>query len=175
MCGRKTGTTMAIWKLAIIAGMRQGEIFGSPGVGYRRTMWRSCNACISARSTHRNQPIRAKGALPTGLADDIVVWREFAADTKPQAFVFASERKTPLAKENVWRRNILSRLLKIGLEWANFQLMRRTHASIMKQLDVDPKWVADQLEHSLDVARTSTRRFPLSRDWKRCTRWKRPW
>jgi len=30
--------------------------------------------------------------------------------------------------------------------------MRRTHASIMKELDIDPKWVADQLGHSLDVS-----------------------
>jgi integrase len=32
------------------------------------------------------------------------------------------------------------------------QVMRRTHASIMKELDIDPKWVADQLGHSLDVS-----------------------
>lgn len=34
----------------------------------------------------------------------------------------------------------------------HFQVMRRTHASIMKELGVDPKWVADQLGHSLDVS-----------------------
>jgi integrase len=29
--------------------------------------------------------------------------------------------------------------------------MRRTHASLMRELDVDPKVVADQLGHTLDV------------------------
>jgi site-specific recombinase XerD len=102
-----------------------------------------------------------KAALPAGLAKDIVMWRKFAVDTKPQAFVFASERKTPLAKENVWRRNILPRFERAGLEWANFQVMRRTHASIMKQLGVDPKWVADQLGHSLDVSQNIYTQVPV--------------
>jgi hypothetical protein len=43
-------------------------------------------------------------------------------------------------------------LLKmVGLEWANFQVMRRTHATLMKTLGVDGKLVADQLGHTLDV------------------------
>jgi hypothetical protein len=33
----------------------------------------------------------------------------------------------------------------------NFQVMRRTHASLMRELEVDPKVVADQLGHSVDV------------------------
>jgi hypothetical protein len=40
-------------------------------------------------------------------------------------------------------------LAKVGLGWANFQVMRRTHASLMKALGVDG--IADQLGHSLDV------------------------
>jgi integrase len=87
-------------------------------------------------------------------------------DTKPKAFVFASERKTALSKENVWRRNILPRLTKIGLEWTNFQVMRRTHASIMKQLGVDPKWVADQLGHSLDVSQNVYAQVPVEQRLK---------
>ena len=142
-----------IVKLAIIVGMRPGEIFGL-------TWERLSENCVEIvprvyrgkiDTPKTNQSVR-KAALPTGLSADIAMWREFAVDKKPQAFVFASERKTPLAKENVWRRNILPRLSTVGLEWANFQVMRRTHASIMKQLGVDPKWVADQLGHSLDVS-----------------------
>jgi integrase len=58
---------------------------------------------------------------------------------------------TPLAKENVWRRSIGPRLAKAGLGWVNFQVMRRTHASLMSDLGVEGKLVADQLGHSLDV------------------------
>jgi integrase len=43
------------------------------------------------------------------------------------------------------------KLKAVGLGWANFLVMRRTHASLMKALGVDAKLVADQLGHSLDV------------------------
>ena len=54
--------------------------------------------------------------------------------------------------ENIWRRNFLPQLKTIGLEWATFLVMRRTHASLMRDLDVDPKLVADKLGHTLDVS-----------------------
>jgi integrase len=34
----------------------------------------------------------------------------------------------------------------------NFQVMRRSHTSLMHELRVDPKTVADQLGHSVDVS-----------------------
>lgn len=58
---------------------------------------------------------------------------------------------TPLSKDNCWRRHIQPSLATVGLGWANFLVMRRTHSSIMKQLGVDAKLVAEQLGHSLDV------------------------
>ena len=38
-----------------------------------------------------------------------------------------------------------------GLGWASFQVMRRTHSTLMNELKVDLKLVADQLGHTLDV------------------------
>jgi integrase len=43
------------------------------------------------------------------------------------------------------------KLNAVGLGWVNFQVMRRTHSSLMKDNKVDAKVVADQLGHSLDV------------------------
>jgi hypothetical protein len=43
------------------------------------------------------------------------------------------------------------RLKTIQLEWATFQIMRRTHASLSRQAGIDPKLVADQLGHGLGV------------------------
>ena len=42
-------------------------------------------------------------------------------------------------------------LKKVGLEWATFQVMRRTNATLMKALGADGKLVADLLGHTLDV------------------------
>lgn len=73
-------------------------------------------------------------------------------DTSANAWVFPSERlKTPLAKDNCWRRSFLPKLKPIGLAWANFQVMRRTHSSLLKELQVDPHVRAEQMGHTIDV------------------------
>jgi integrase len=48
-------------------------------------------------------------------------------------------------------RNIRPVLKDHGLGWVDFHVMRRTHSSIMRELGVDPKIVADQQGHTLDV------------------------
>ncbi len=40
----------------------------------------------------------------------------------------------------------------IGLGWANFQVLRRTHASLGHELGIDPKVSADQRGHGIGVA-----------------------
>jgi hypothetical protein len=89
---------------------------------------------------------------------------------------FPSERlSTPLAKDNCWRRTILPRFQKVGLGWANFQVLRRTHSTLMNALGVEPKLVADQLWHSLDVNKTSIRRFQSSAARMRSSSWNQLW
>ena len=97
-----------------------------------------------------DQSIR-KAALPEGLLRDIEAWKSFAVEVREDAWVFPSERMTPLSKDNCWRRSMFPRLEKVGLGWANFQVMRRTHATLMNALGINGKLVADQLGHSLDV------------------------
>ena len=91
-------------------------------------------------------------ALSDGLLASIDEWRFLSLDTSANAWVFPSERlTTPLAKDNCWRRSFLPRLTPIGLAWANFQVMRRTHSSLLKKLDVDPHVRAEQMGHTVDV------------------------
>jgi integrase len=141
-----------IAKLAIIAGMRPGEIFaltwGRMAATYADIQQRVYRGAIDSPKT--NQSVR-QAALPEGLLRDIEVWREFSVETSAGAWVFPSERMTPLSKDNCWRRSMVPKLKPVGLAWANFLVMRRTHATLMKALGVDGKLVADQLGHSLDV------------------------
>jgi len=65
--------------------------------------------------------------------------------------VFSSERITSVSKDNCWYRIMRPALQMVGIGCANFQVMRRTHATLMKRLGVDGKLVADQLGHALDV------------------------
>ena len=73
-------------------------------------------------------------------------------ELEPNAWLFPSEKlTTPFSRENCWQRNLGPRLKASGLGWVNFQVMRRTHSSLMWELEVDPKVTADQLGHSVDV------------------------
>ena len=77
---------------------------------------------------------------------------DWAFDSRQAAAqIFPSERMTPMSKDNCWNRNIKPKLDKVGMGWANFLVMRRTHATLMNELGVSGKLVADQLGHSLDV------------------------
>jgi integrase len=142
-----------IVKLAILAGMRPGEIFG---LTWERLQGRFAEIRQRVYRGKVDTPKTAnsirKVALPDGLLSDIDSWRELSLDTDPEAWVFPSEAlNTPLSKDNCWRRRIGPKLKEAGLGWATFQVMRRTHSSLMNDLKVDPKVVADQLGHTLDV------------------------
>jgi len=79
-----------------------------------------------------------------------VQWRQQSRSCDPEAWVFPSAKfTTPLGRDNTWRGLIAPRLKTIQLEWATFQIMRRTHASLSRQAGIDPKLVADQLGHGL--------------------------
>ena len=44
------------------------------------------------------------------------------------------------------------KLATVGLAWCNFQVMRRTHATLMRELKADPHQVARQMGHTVQVS-----------------------
>ena len=44
------------------------------------------------------------------------------------------------------------KLEKIGLDWATFQVLRKTNASLSKKAGVDPKVASDQRGHGIGVS-----------------------
>jgi len=141
-----------IVKIAILAGLRPGEIFGltwgQMSGTYAEIKQRVYRGLVDTPKT--NQSYR-KAALGAKLLQDIELWKAMAVDTRDEAWVFPSENLTPMSKDNCWRRNMLPLLKACGLGWCNFQVMRRTHATLMKALGIEGKLVADQMGHSLDV------------------------
>jgi hypothetical protein len=64
--------------------------------------------------------------------------------SEPAAWVFGSENPDkPIWKYNLWNRHMKPRLETIGLGWAIFQVLRRTHASLGHDAGIDPKISAD--------------------------------
>lgn len=151
-----------IAKLAVIAGMRPGEIFaltwGRLTVAYADIRQRVYRGTIDTPKTDHSM---RKAALSEGLLIEIDNWRLLAIETRDDAWVFPSERMTPLSKDNCWRRSMEPKLAAVDLGWANFQVMRRTHATLMKVLGIDAKLVADQLGHGLDVSQNVYTQSPV--------------
>ena len=117
-------------KLAILAGLRPGEIFGlkwehlsETDVDIRQRIYRG------HLDSPKSSPSIRKSALAKGLLEEIREWKARAAEARPDAWMFPSETgKTPVGKDNVWRRHIGPKLKAVGLGWVDFHVMRRTHA-----------------------------------------------
>ena len=77
---------------------------------------------------------------------------EKAVDQSPKTFVFAGETGQPLWRSSLLEDHIRAKLEPIGLGWVNFQVMRRTHASLGHRSKVDPKVSAGQRGHGIGVA-----------------------
>lgn len=152
-----------IVQLAVVAGMRPGEILALTwhhvGADYAKIRQRVYRGVIDSPKTH--QSVR-NAALSDRLLDVLSHWRSLCRDTAADAWVFPSERNTPLSRDNVLRRLITPRLASVGLGWVNFQVMRRTHSTLMKNMRVDGKLVADQLGHSLDVNQNIYTQTPVA-------------
>jgi integrase len=103
-----------IFLLAVLAGVRPGEILA--------LRWGKVDP----------QMIEIAQRVYRGLPDDPKTERgkrqaAISANTTPDALVFPSERGTYLSRDNILRRNKLD---DIGLGWVNFQVLRRTQASL---------------------------------------------
>lgn len=141
--------------LAIFAGIRPGEILGLQ----RQHVSGDCKIITIGQRVYRGdidtpktRHSRRTVAVPTRTATVLREWMEFV-DGGKEAWVFASENpEKPLWRDNVWRRSMEPKLKLIGLGWANFQVLRRTHASLGHEAGIDPKVAADQRGHGIGVA-----------------------
>ena len=103
-------------RLALLAGMRPGEILGlkwarmeADYADIRRRVYRGdVDSPKSVRSVRF-------AALSDGLLTSIDEWRAESLDSSADTWVFPSEKlSTPLAKDNCWRRSFLPKLTPVG-------------------------------------------------------------
>jgi len=141
--------------LAILLGMRPGEILA---LQRRHVAADGTKIEVEQRvyagkiDDPKTRPSQRTVAVPPETAALVVAWLRDAVEGTPEAYVFASEAGTPLWTGNIMRRIIRPALRKVGLEWFNFQVSRRTHASLGHDASVDPKVAADQRGHGIGVA-----------------------
>lgn len=151
--------------LAVLAGLRPGEIHA-----LRRCHIEDGHADIRQRiyqgqiDTPKTFHSRRRAGLGDGLSEWLQQWLKTLSDASPDAWVFPSQTGlTPIRHDNCWKLHFLPRLKTVGLEWATFQVMRRTHATLLDDLGVDPQVRADQMGHTVDVNQNQYTRSSLDR------------
>lgn len=140
-------------RLAIYEGLRPGEILALNWGAFE------CDAVVIRQRIYQGKfdsPKSGKireAALSDGTKADLGMWRKMALFPAADAFVFPSENPaSPLDMSNLWGRTFAPRLEKFGLEWATFQILRKTNASLSRKAGVDAKVSADQRGHGLGVS-----------------------
>ena len=142
-----------IARLAIFEGMRPGEILALRWKSVADEVIRVVERVYKrVFNTPKNGKTR-EGAMSDGTLELLKEWAGLAQDPSPDGFVFPSEKVvTPLSLDNLWRRYMHPKLVNVGLEWATFQVLRKTNASLSKKAGVDPKVASDQRGHGLGVS-----------------------
>lgn len=140
-------------RLAIFEGMRPGEILALQrgdvdvdSVWVRRGTYKGI---IDTPKTLRS--IR-QVALSLETGQLLTAWIEGLASIREDAWLFpAVTLDSPMRRDNVWRRNLFPKLEKLNLQWATFQVMRRTFASLSKRAGVDAHTRSAQMGNTVDV------------------------
>lgn len=146
-----------IFRMAVFDGMRPGEIFairlGKIGTNHVRIDQRVYAGKLDTPKGRKGKNTARVVALSPGTISDIAIWKTFLTHRSEDAFLFPSEALvTPFRPNNFWKRQIRPRLALLGLEWVNFQVLRRTNASLSRKARIDDKVAADQRGHGLGVS-----------------------
>ena len=157
-----------VFRMAVFDGMRPGEILairlgniGSNSVHINQRVYRGNWDTPKGRKGKRTA---REVALSPGTLAEIEEWKLSLQNQTSGGLLFPTERGTPLSRDNLWRRSLRPALQKVHLEWATFQVMRRTNASLSKKAKIDAKVAADQRGHGLGVSLEVLR--ALSHLWK---------
>jgi integrase len=141
-----------VFKLGVLAGMRCSEIFG-----LRRKRVKDDHVEVVERVSHRDidTPKTEKSIRQVALSSDVQADMKSWLETSPGGpndWLFPCENlKMPIGAENMMTRYIRPKLKIVNLDWVDYRVFRRTHSSLMNARGVDPKVVADQQGHTVDV------------------------
>ncbi|SRR5579883_310094 len=141
-----------IVRLATLSGMRPGEI-----LALKLRDFRGAQLIVERRlyrfnlDVPKNTRSKRKVALSSGTKEMLEAWIEQALISEPEQWLFPSERFTPLTRDNLWRRILQPKLAVVGLEWANFQVMRRTYATWSRDIGVDAHTRSAQMGNTVNV------------------------
>jgi site-specific recombinase XerC len=124
-------------------GLKNGDLFQQGAIRVERSWYRGD---INPTKTDE---IREVG-VGVEIFERLIAWIAILPEGNKEGWIFPSERiVTPLLPDNVLRRCIHPRLEPLGLDWINFAVRRRSHATLHEARGTDAKIIADQQRHGL--------------------------
>ena len=141
-----------IFRLATCEGMRPGEVLAlKPGDVHESFVSVTRRLYKGQIDTPKTKRSVRQVALTLGTSQLVHEWKEFIATVTDGTWLFPSESGNPIRRDTLWQRHMLPRLRPIGLEWATFQVMRRTFATLARKAGVDAHTRAAQMGNTVDV------------------------
>jgi integrase len=139
--------------LVTFCGLRESEAYGlkngdliQPGTIRVQRSWYKGEI-----NPTKTDEIREVG-VGAEIFERLITWIATLPEGNDEGWVFPSERMvTPLVPGNILRRFIHPRLERLGLEWVNFAVLRRSHSTLHEDRGTNPKIIADQQGHGLGV------------------------
>ena len=143
-----------IVRLATIEGMRPGEILALQvgdlelsefRINVRRRLYRGN---IDDPKTDRS---KREVALSYGTLSLMKAWVDRLIRSSAESWVFECEHPGNRCAGTMLWKHICKRLKPIGMDWATFQVMRRTFASRGKESGIDAHTRSAQMGNTVDV------------------------
>ena len=100
------------------------------------------------RNVAKTKASIAPVSLPLPLVRELRSWRAENENPGSDALIFPTKNGTPLLKENFIRRRLKPAAIKAGCEFVNFQVLRRTFATLAHDAGASLKDVQAQLRHA---------------------------
>jgi len=141
-----------IARLATWEGMRPGEILALRVSDLDGdSLWVKRRLYKGELADPKNERSARQVALTLGTKMLLEVWVQALSTGSDSDWLFPSESGTPIRRENLWPRYILPKLEPADLEWATFQVMRRSFATWAKKAGVDAHTRSAQMGNTVDV------------------------
>jgi integrase len=137
--------------IASMTGLRIGEILALRWgrINFVTATLRVEETCYQGHfGTPKTKASRREIPLSSTVVQALLAHRSRCADVSPEALVFVTREGTPLASDNLRKRDLRPACARAGLPFINWHALRHTHGTLLHDLGTPLKVAQAQLGHS---------------------------
>jgi integrase len=145
------GPVSTIVMLATMTGLRIGEILALRWgrVNFVAGTLRVEETCYHGHfGTPKTKASRRELPLPPVVVQGLLSHRSHSSDTSDEALVFCTSNGTPIASNNLRKRQLHPACIRAGLAPINWHTLRHTHGTLLHEQGTPLRVVQAQLGHS---------------------------